>query len=250
VTILVQFVLRLALGMSAAMAITPPRQVTSGYYRNQLYVLLGLNVLATILCWSLSEHPFWIPLIGALICYAGAVCWLYEMPRPGIAALALVSLSALAALWWPLVGGESTSQAACILVWLAPLSGGAVLGVTMAAMLLGHWYLNSPTMQLTPLRRLVALMAVVLLIRMLLCGASLGLLLAELGSLPTDTWMFLALRWAAGLLGPLGLTWMTWQTLKIPNTQSATGILYVAVIGTFVGELTSQLLSMTSLYPL
>ena len=36
---------------------------------------------------------------------------------------------------------------------------------------------------------------------------------------------------------------MTWQTLKIPNTQSATGILYVAVILTFLGELVSHLLS-------
>lgn len=249
-TILVQFVLRLALGMSAAMAITPPRQVTSGFYRNQLYVLLGLDVLAAILCWSLPEPPFWIAAVGAVLCYAGAVCWLYEMPRAGIAALVLVSLSALAGLWWPLVSAGITLQPASLLTWLAPLSGGAVLGVTMAAMLLGHWYLNSPTMQLTPLRRLVALMALVLLIRMVLCGTSLALLVADEGSLAVDRWLFLTLRWAAGLLGPLGLTWMAWQTLKIPNTQSATGILYVAVIGTFVGELTSQLLSTTSPYPL
>ena len=52
----------------------------------------------------------------------------------------------------------------------------------------------------------------------------------------------LALRWLAGLIGILGLAGMTWQTLKIPNTQSATGILYVAVIFAFLGELSSQLL--------
>jgi hypothetical protein len=48
----------------------------------------------------------------------------------------------------------------------------------------------------------------------------------------------------------MGLAWMAWQTLKIPNTQSATGILYVAVIGTFVGETTALLLSAESLFPL
>jgi hypothetical protein len=37
---------------------------------------------------------------------------------------------------------------------------------------------------------------------------------------------------------------MTYKTLKIPNTQSATGILYVGVIGTFLGELTSLLLNL------
>ena len=58
------------------------------------------------------------------------------------------------------------------------------------------------------------------------------------------------LRWSFGLLGVLGLLWMAWQTLKIPNTQSATGILYVAVIGVFVGELTGLLLSAESAFPL
>ena len=30
------------------MTLVPPRQVTSGYYRNNLYVLLGLNALAAL----------------------------------------------------------------------------------------------------------------------------------------------------------------------------------------------------------
>ena len=36
---------------------------------------------------------------------------------------------------------------------------------------------------------------------------------------------------------------MAWKTLKVPNTQAATGILYVAVIVTFLGELTSLLMA-------
>jgi hypothetical protein len=43
---------------------------------------------------------------------------------------------------------------------------------------------------------------------------------------------------------------MTWSTLKIPNTQAATGMLYVAVITTFLGELVGQLLSSGKAYPL
>ena len=38
-----------------------------------------------------------------------------------------------------------------ILSFAAPLA----LGVTLAAMLLGHWYLNTPTMELLPLRRVL-----------------------------------------------------------------------------------------------
>jgi hypothetical protein len=36
----------------------------------------------------------------------------------------------------------------------------------------------------------------------------------------------------------------------VPNTQSATGILYAGVILVFLGELMSQLLSMDSTFPL
>ena len=47
------------------MALVPPRQVTSGYYRNNLYVLLGLNVLATLVALAGSAPvPLAPPLAG------------------------------------------------------------------------------------------------------------------------------------------------------------------------------------------
>ncbi|MFO0883145.1 MAG: hypothetical protein U0894_02990 [Pirellulales bacterium] len=46
------------------------------------------------------------------------------------------------------------------------------------------------------------------------------------------------------------MSWMTWLTLKIPNTQSATGILYAGVILAFIGELTGQLMSLGGGWPL
>jgi hypothetical protein len=58
------------------------------------------------------------------------------------------------------------------------------------------------------------------------------------------------LRWLAGLVGVAIVIWMTWQTLKIHNTQSETGLLYVAVILTFLGELVSQLLSEGTTFPI
>jgi hypothetical protein len=53
----------------------------------------------------------------------------------------------------------------------------------------------------------------------------------------------LALRWLAGLVGLPVLLWMSRKTLDIPNTQSATGILYVACLAAIVGELAAQLLA-------
>ena len=81
------------------------------------------------------------------------------------------------------------------------------------------------------------------------CGIGLGF---ELGVRPPTTawWWFVTMRWAFGLAGVAVLIWMAWRTLDIPNTQSATGILYVAVIGAFVGETMSLLLSAESVYPI
>jgi hypothetical protein len=243
--VLLEFAYRLAFGLALAMAITPPRWVTSGYYRIHSYVLLGLGVLAATVSWiEGSGLPLWPAATVALLSYASAVIWLYEKPRPGIIALALVAAASLCGAW--LVEGASDDErlsARTALDWLDPVAGGLVLGVTMAAMLLGHWYLNAPGMKLAPLQRLVLLLAGSLVLRGIVGGAGLALWLGLSAPPGQIDWLFLALRWLSGLVGVAAMAWMTWQTLKIPNTQSATGVLYVAVILSFIGELTAQLLS-------
>ena len=132
---------------------------------------------------------------------------------------------------------------------LDPLSGGMLLGTTIAAMFLGHWYLNSPDMQLGPLRKLIKLIGVALLVRVALASANLAMETSSIGIPNSSQLIFLSLRWLAGMLGLAVVVVMTWKTLKIPNTQSATGLLYVAVLATFLGELVSQLLSSEMVYP-
>ena len=56
-------------------------------------------------------------------------------------------------------------------------------------------------------------------------------------------------RWLVGLLVPCVFVYMTHDCIKRRSTQSATGILYAAVILTFIGELMSQLMSAETLYP-
>lgn len=261
--ILTQFVLRLSFGLAAAMAVTSPRQVTSGYFRNNLYVLLGLNVLSALVAVaSQGRLPIWPAAVAAVLCYVGSVFWLYEKSRAGSATLGIIALVNLAALWLGGVvlgdatGGTAATTASAsgvgqaLLTWLDPLAGGLVLGTTLGAMLLGHWYLNSPSMELAPLRKLLRLSVAAIVLRGVLCGAGLAGLWMTAGGWDPIMISFLALRWLAGILGPLWLAWMTMRTLDIPNTQSATGILYVSVIATFTGELTSQLLSQSAKFPL
>jgi hypothetical protein len=244
--VLLQFTYRLAFGLALGMAVTPPRWVTSGYYRNHSYVLLGLSVLAAAVSWIEGKPwPLWPAIAGAVLSYVSSVLWLYEKPRPGIVVLVLVAGVSLCGAWLIDAAGrrDEALAARSILDWLDPLAGGLVLGVTMAAMLLGHWYLNAPGMKLAPLKRLILFLAGSLLLRAIVGGMGLTLWIGLSGPPGQIDWLFLSLRWLAGLVGVAAMAWMTWQTLKIPNTQSATGVLYVAVILTFIGELTAQLLS-------
>ena len=69
-------------------------------------------------------------------------------------------------------------------------------------------------------------------------------------SLGTEAWLWLAVRWAVGLVAPLVLGWMAWESARLRSTQSATGILYVAVVCAFLGELLSLLLTRQTGLPL
>ena len=240
--------MRLAFGLALAMLLTSPVKVTAGFFRNHLYVVLGLAFLAFLVVFGSVAGG--VALGAALLSYVGSVCYLYQSIRSGRVVLGLVSLSTLVGvlLGTPqLVDSVSLSPLALVL-WLSdgPTSG-LLLGVTLGAMLLGHWYLNTPSMQMAPLRRLLALMVAALFLRMLVCGIGLGATCMED---PIPAPWFVVLRWVTGLASPLVMAWMVERTLRIPNTQSATGILYVAAVTVFTGELMSQLLSVTTTYPL
>ena len=279
--LLIQFLLRLSFGLAAGMAITSSKRVTSGYFRNHLYVTLGLATLATLLSSSVATEAFWYAVSAALFSYVGSVCWLYEKAGAGKVMLLVVAVASLTGTfslessngshdlesflekYSPLASAsgvmisydemENVGYAhlmGCDLNVLANVSSGLLLGMTMAAMLLGHWYLNSPMMELAPLRRLILAMGAAVALQVVVSLLGLWGETASGDSLSTQWILFLVLRWAFGLFGVAVLAWMAWQTLKIPNTQSATGILYVAVIGTFVGETMALLLSAESLFPL
>jgi hypothetical protein len=247
--LLAQFLLRLAFGLAFGMAITSARQVTSGFYRNHLYVTLGLTTLAAMVLAKLSSSVMWIAVAAAVISYIGSAAWLYEAKWFGKLTLWLVAGCSITA---AILSHPATSAASHLPWWsaLSVATSGLVLGLVFASMLLGHWYLNAPGMELAPLRQLLTASSLAIVAQAIVVGAGLAAEIS-LGPHVTASWLlFVLLRWSFGLCGVLALLWMARQTLEIPNTQSATGILYVAVLGVFIGELTGLLLSAESVYPL
>lgn len=258
--VLIQFVFRVTFGVACAMGITSSKLVTSGFFRVHLWVLMGLNTLAGLCIYTQRESlhtkfdhvsvvlGFAIGL--AVASYLGGAFWLYEKAGAGKAILYLVMfggwLAAALSTHWK----STTKSVEVALTYLDVTSSGLLLGVTLSAMFLGHWYLNTPTMELRPLKRLVLLLAAAVIFRAIVNGAGLVLQVGSTNDLTTAFWIFVALRWLSGLLGVFILSVLTWFTLKIPNTQSATGILYAGVILAFIGELTSQFLTADTIYPL
>lgn len=248
---LARFVCQLCFGICSAMLVSPPKYIACGFYRVHLWVVLGLMTFASLALFSIRVDANFgqavLPAVvaGAVLSYIGSVVWLYEQARAGQLFLAVVGICAFVA-----TSGlaPTTGIGSGPVAWVDDISAGWILGTTMVAMLLGHWYLNTPTMKLMPLDRLIMLMVLSTLLRAAFCGWALAA-----DSFARDlSFGFLAgasLRWAGGLIGVLVLALMARKTLQIPNTQSATGILYVAVICVFMGELASHLLRMSTSYP-
>ena len=254
--ILIQFVFRLCLGLAVAMALTSPVQVNSGFFRVHLWVLLGLSTFGSLAAWSqqaLFAQPTLVTGLAisvALLSYVGSVIWFYDRTRAGMATLVVIALLALVLLMFAHPSKNVVAATGWCWLFVDIVSGSLLLGATFAAMLLGHWYLNSPGMKLDPLRWLLVLLAGSLVARALLGATGLSMHLAAGGGMSQFAWAATAMRWLAGVVGLGAMTWMTWQTLKIPNTQSATGILYVALVFVFLGELASAVLAFETAIPL
>jgi hypothetical protein len=126
------------------------------------------------------------------------------------------------------------------------LASAFLLGATLTAMLLGHYYLTAPTMSIAPLKQFVRCMAWGLGARALL--AALGWWLWQEGTDGSHgpgqvSGFFLAIRWGMGFAGPALATLLTWKTVAIRATQSATGILFIALTFVLFGELTALILA-------
>ncbi len=237
------FCLRLACGLIACLPflplqIVPPRFFRVHYLTALAFISIAPFFLASEVCWG-----FWAAFgVSLTACFVGSIIWHLD-EAPGGRWLNLFSpvalMSCLLLAHWSAT--EPSTRPWRVADDLASM---ALLGTATTAMLMGHSYLIAPSMSMSPLTRLLSALGVATLLRISLAGASLWLWTARpaTGNLELELMLWLGVRWALGLIGPLILGWLAWETALIRSTQSATGILYVVTIVTFLGEVTSQLL--------
>ena len=196
------------------------------------------------------EDGLFGPMRGAFVAFlALALSYLWfalreqrrvSLPAGGLAAAAgLVGLGLLAYQVSPPTWGFAG-------VLFSLLVGALALGLVSEAMILGHWYLVSPKLPGRPLQELTFLLLATLALQAVLLIVNAAIPVREV----PETTAFLAgslgsnpafwLRVGVGLLFPLALAYMAWQSSREHAMMSATGLLYIAVGAVFVGELLAR----------
>jgi hypothetical protein len=236
------FALTLACGLAIVSILQSHQKIPLPFFRTQALIFMGLAILAAIDL-GFGKAPGWQLGLAVAACamgYLGSVCYGLGLPQFGRGALLAGGVSLMLGLAVPDYLGAGLGTWG---VWnaLSRWASAGLLGTTLTAMLLGHYYLRAPAMSVEPLNALVLMQAVALILRALLAG----IMLIHVWSMSRgdlEPW-FVAIRWGMGVIGVGVATWLAWNTARIRSTQSATGILYIAVTLVLFGELTSVILA-------
>ena len=178
---------------------------------------LGALVLATI-----AIVVYWATIGRVLARIRPAILGISAVA--GVIALVIEALS-LAAL---------RSLPAQVLTVASFLSSAALLGGACTAMILGHWYLVIPSLQVSHLQSIVKVHIASMVVRVVVVVAAVFVAIVSWqpgtgpsfkGYILSVSGIFFWQRVLSGLAGPAVLAYPTWETAKIRSTQSATGIL-------------------------
>lgn len=200
------------------------RVVDRGHYRAATYCIVPLlAALSFALKGGLRVEG--LVLTGLMAVFLVTV----YMQRPTLEILAGALASGLAVVL--IVQGGSRSCGGCGDGVVLSVSGAFFLGAVTHAMVLGHWYLNQPRLPIAPLkgatRIMLAAIGVAVVAGFVTRGRLLRAVLPGLVQMSASSYWW---AWLLLILGTAGLGLMVRATVWDRSTQSATGLLYVAVL--------------------
>lgn len=196
--------------------------------------------------------PARVAVIAVLVLVLGyCFCVWRDQRRPGLVWGGLATLAALVCLGlvsaivqlptWSFTG-----------TFLSLLLGGLALGGVTLAMSLGHWYLVTPRLSAEPLNEITLALLSVLSLETLLLAVN---LIAPVREAPEALAIGIGqnpafwLRVGVGLVFPIVLSFMAWQSSRERGMMSATGLLYLATGAVLAGEALACALLFTTAIP-
>jgi len=151
-------------------------------------------------------------------------------PRAGLAMLGgVIGLAAMVSL--AVAGGTTSGGFFAVQLVLASLA----LGSVAAAMLLGHWYLVTPSLSPRPLRRMVWVLVAALALQAIAFAVAVSTIPGQALSGPMGwlTW----LRLVVGTLLPIGIAVLAILASRAASLQASTGLLYIALALVMAGSI-------------
>jgi protein NrfD len=186
---------------------------------------------------------------AALVIYWATIGRTLASIRPAIAVTGVVA--GIVALVTQAIASTTGGPPVQAMTIISFSSSALLLGGACTAMILGHWYLVIPSLQVSHLQSIVKLHMASMALRVLVVAAAIFVAIVswEPGLGPSFrhyifsvAGIFFWQRVLFGLVGPAVLSYLTWETAKIRSTQSATGILYVDFFTVVVGEVLAKYL--------
>lgn len=264
----------LALGGMFSLAIPPFFKIERGFYKSTACVFLASALMTTVglgmLAWRATGHQppgstsLWIVCAIWVVFCALFALYVVTLWTENFALRArafslgllagLIAVSALVVLLKP----ASFGAIAALAYVITAVTSSMVLGLVSGAMMFGHWYLIDLGMDVDYLRSFIRLIGVALIadiVAMVLGLAVLALFgghdaTSAIADLFENHLTLFAMRMVLGPIASLVLTWMCWQTLKIPQTMAATGLLYIALMSVVVGEMLGRFILFRTALPL
>ncbi|MEM7516406.1 MAG: hypothetical protein AAF368_05740 [Planctomycetota bacterium] len=257
-----QFCLGLAFGVLLALAFVPKAPVGRFFYQlmgGSAAVPLLLALIFPLAAAEEGQRASWsdprvlitaVALLG-LVFVSG-----FTRGRNWVVALSLTLAAILAALVLTVrLSLEGAGPGQLALASLSAAATGTVAGSVGLAMVLGHWYLTVPKLEVAHLVRLNRVTVAAMVASSVLVSLTCLVFADRFESAdvplfsPFGLFHFLT-RVAVGLLLPLLFAWMTAGSLKFKNTRSATGILYASTVLVLIGAAASVTLQQSYGVPL
>ena len=242
-----QFCLELAFGVLVALAFVPKAPVGVMFYRIMgtaacVPVMIAIAVPLASGARTLDDSTLLLAALALLTypIYSGpirgrrwAVGLALALVGTGVAACTLVVDSA-----------ADIGTLRLVIASTSALVTGTVAGSVGLAMVLGHWYLTVPNLEVRHLQRLNRVTVASMVASAILVGVTCFTLR---DSLNTGTYplfgptglSYLGTRLVVGLVFPLAFAYMAASSLRFRNTRSATGILYASTVLVLIGTAAS-----------